>query len=404
MKKTKKVLLELKNIGYDIYNLTGNKITILNDFNLKIYNKKILGIVGKSGCGKSTLLKIISGLVSPSRGAIKYHTPEPPKITMVFEDFALFPWLNVEENIALGMKSEYASEAESTMRVKEIISLIDLEGYEDYYPKELSLGMKQRVSFARALISEPDILLLDAPFASLDAFSAETLANDLVDLWQQNMIKTKSIILVSHKVNDIVNICSDIAIIRGRPSKIVSQFPVDMPMPRIESSSEYQDILNRIYQDLEVRLSSTDNIYKKYINIIGVDAPALIGMLEMLGSKEYRGEAEISEFSNAFDSETNILLPILELAKILRFIKFSEESIKMTPFGRALIQVNNPKKRKMILQNHLIKHIDVIRNIYDAGKEKIPVLQEKMIKYVTQQEAEEIMDTLVSLAQYAEVI
>ena len=405
-KKNSQILLELQDIKYDIRNLTGNKITILENLNLKIYKNQILGIVGKSGCGKSTLLKIIAGLISPSQGLIKYYKDEPPKITMVFEDFALFPWLNVEENIALGIKYDFVSEKESSIRSKEIIDLIGLEGYETAYPKELSAGMKQRVSFARALISEPDILLMDVPFASLDALTAETLTDDLLDLWSQKMINTKAIILVSQKVNDIVNMCSDVVIIKDRPSKIYSRFPIDLPLPRIDTSVEYKEILDKIYENLGTRsaVTSSDDVYKKYINIIGVNAPALIGFLEILTSKEHGGEAEISELSNVLHSGIDKLLPILELAHMLRFAKFSDQNVNVTTFGRAFINSNNSKKRKLILGSHLLKYIDLMQEIKQHYPKKIKELEKKLVKQVTQKEAKQILDTMMALAEYAGIL
>jgi NitT/TauT family transport system ATP-binding protein len=401
-KKNNQTLLELKDIKYDLLNLTGDKIAILEKLNLKIQNNKILGIVGKSGCGKSTLLKIIAGLISPSGGSVKYYSAEPPKISIVFEDFALFPWLNVEENIALGLKSEFVSEKESTIRVKEIIDLTGLEGYEAAYPKELSAGMKQRVSFARALISEPDILLMDAPFASLDTLTTETLIDDLLELWSKKMINIKSIVLVSQNINDIVDMCSDVVIVKDRPCKIFSQFHVNLPLPRSESTPEYKNILDKIYEGLGTKsVTSSDNIYKRYINIIGVTAPAFIGLLEILLSKKHKGEAEMSKLSN--DSGIDKLLPILELARMLRFAKFDDDKVNITAFGRAFVNANK-HNQKLILGSHLLKYVDIMQEIQEHYPKKMKELEKTLKKQVTPEEAKKILDTLFALAQYADLL
>src|SRR5690242_18130965 len=189
------------------------------DFNLG--DGEIVAILGKSGSGKSTFLRILAGLVPPSEGTVAYRgirVTEPVRgIAMVFQSYALFPWLSVLGNVELGLEALGVSGTERRRRAVSAIDLIGLDGFENAYPKELSGGMRQRVGFARALVVDPDILLLDEPFSSLDVLTAETLRGDLMDLWLGQRIPTKGILFVSHNIEEAVDIADRIAIFGSDP-------------------------------------------------------------------------------------------------------------------------------------------------------------------------------------------
>ena len=187
MERKHNYLLELKNISYSFESDSGKKKEILKKINFTLHENDFIGITGQSGAGKTTLLKILAGLIQPTKGNINI-SQELPKISVVFEDASLFPWLDVEENIKLGLRSSYLSEKEENTKVEEVIDLIGLGEHVKSYPKALSAGMKQRVNFARALVSQPDILLMDDPFVSLDVLTAESLRNDLFDFLTQAIL------------------------------------------------------------------------------------------------------------------------------------------------------------------------------------------------------------------------
>ena len=168
------ILLELKNVSYDLYNLEAENVQILDNINLIIKKNQFLGVTGRSSTGKSTLLKIIGGLIKPSSGELIYGKQNLLS-TIVFEDFALFPWLNIFENINLGLQSLHLSTAQIKEKVEEMMEMMNLIHFYKLYPKEVSAGIKQKTSFARALIAEPDLLLIDEPFACLDFFTAQSL-------------------------------------------------------------------------------------------------------------------------------------------------------------------------------------------------------------------------------------
>jgi NitT/TauT family transport system ATP-binding protein len=181
---------------------------VLDDVNFKLVPGEIVAVLGKSGSGKSTFLRIIAGLSDPSNGSVRYRGKDvrgPVRgAGMVFQSFALFPWLTVLGNVELGLEALNVPKDERRKRAEAAIDLIGLDGFESAYPKELSGGMRQRVGFARALVINPDVLLLDEPFSALDVLTAETLRGDLVDLWRDHKIPTQSILMVSHNIEESV--------------------------------------------------------------------------------------------------------------------------------------------------------------------------------------------------------
>ncbi len=214
----------------------GEQLLVLNDINLTLVEGEIVGLLGRSGSGKSTLLRLISGLARPTSGNVVYSgqpvTGPAPGIAMVFQTFALFPWLTVLENVQLGLEALGLPEAEIRQRALAGIDLIGLDGYESAYPRELSGGMRQRVGFARALVVHPNILLMDEPFSALDVLTAETLRTDFLDLWTEGKLPIKGVILVTHNIEEAVLMCDRILVFSRSPGHIIEEIKVDLPQPR----------------------------------------------------------------------------------------------------------------------------------------------------------------------------
>src|SRR3954454_17105471 len=209
---------------------------VLEKIEFAMREGEIVAILGKSGAGKSTFLRILAGLVAPSEGRVEYRgdpvTGPVHGVAMVFQSFALFPWLTVLGNVELGLEAQGVGAAERRRRAVEAIDQIGLDGFENAYPKELSGGMRQRVGFARALVVKPYILLLEEPFSQLDVLTAETLRNDLTELWVQRRIPTKGILLVSHNIEEAVEMADRILIFGSDPGRITAEVRVPLPRPR----------------------------------------------------------------------------------------------------------------------------------------------------------------------------
>lgn len=231
--QTQNILLKAENISKSFAIDSNHQLKVLEDINLNIYDKEIVAFLGKSGTGKSTFLRILAGLMPASSGRVtcKDDIVDTPSynMSMVFQNFALMPWLSVFENVALGLESSALTKSEITQKVQTMIDLIGLSGYEKMYPKELSGGMKQRVGFARALAVEPDILLLDEPFSALDIYTAHKIKTDLTELWESEQIKTRSMILVTHNVEEAVMMSDRILVWDSNPGKITDEFIIEIP-------------------------------------------------------------------------------------------------------------------------------------------------------------------------------
>lgn len=213
-----------------------HKVLALDAATFDVFPHEFLCIVGPSGCGKSTLLRILDGLDLPSSGQVLFKgqpvTQPSPKISMIFQTFALLPWKNVRENIELGLEAQGVALGVRHERAAKYIEAVGLSGFEDAYPRELSGGMKQRVGIARALAVEPEVLLMDEPFSSLDELTADTLRREVLEIWREPSKVTDTFIMVTHNVHEAVFMADRIIVLRARPGTLVADLAIDLPRPR----------------------------------------------------------------------------------------------------------------------------------------------------------------------------
>jgi len=230
-------LLEVKNVTKTFIN-ENKRIPVLEKIKFQVNKGEFLAIVGPSGCGKSTLLRIIGGLEAPDEGGVLFHgkpilTPTP-EITMIFQQFGLLPWKTVLENIELPLEIHGFKPKERKEKALHFIKDVGLEDFKGAYPYELSGGMKQRVGIARALSLEPEILLMDEPFSSLDALTADSLRREVLDIWRDKGNITNNFIMVTHSIDEAVYMADRIIVLSARPGRIIDDIEVEMPRPRIE--------------------------------------------------------------------------------------------------------------------------------------------------------------------------
>ena len=317
-----KELLTLNNIS-KWYGDRKKQALVLDHIHLVVKEHDFITILGKSGCGKSTLLRIIAGLIEPDEGEVLYQgekfTPASPRMAMVFQSHALFPWLNVLENVELGLEALDLKPHERRKRAIEAIDLIGLDGYESAFPKELSGGMRQRVGFARALVVNPDILLLDEPFSALDVLTAENIRNDLMELWIEQRIPTKAIIMVSHNVTEAVELASRVIILNHDPGRILKEINLLLIYPRDETSHLFQDFVDNIYTTLLSTAEYPSHIKAK--TVVGMDyrlpnisIHQLQGLMDALMEAPYHGKADIFALADSENLSTNDVAAINFLA------------------------------------------------------------------------------------------
>jgi len=245
-------LLSVRHVSKS-FTKNGEKIRVLNSITFDVQPHEFVCILGQSGCGKSTLLRIIAGLEKPTSGEVLFNGepiqgPDPKRATMIFQTFALLPWLTVRENIELGMEAIGIPKIKRHAIASHYIKLCELEGFENAYPPELSGGMKQRVGIARALAVEPEILLMDEPFSSLDALTAQTLREDVLEIWRDTSIPTNTILMITHLIQEAVFMADRVIVLSKRPAKVVGDIPIDLPRPRVnyERHPVFFEICDRI--------------------------------------------------------------------------------------------------------------------------------------------------------------
>jgi NitT/TauT family transport system ATP-binding protein len=226
-------LIDAKGVGKIYSNGNGESTAALEDFNLQVEANEFVGIVGPSGCGKTTFLLMVAGLENITSGDLLLEgrpvTGPDPSHAIVFQEYLLFPWRNVRQNVEFGPEVRGISKEKRRQIADKYINLVGLEGFEKSYPHELSGGMKQKAAVARALANEPKVLLMDEPFASLDALTRETLQQELLRIWQ----KTEATVLfVTHSITEAVYLADRVVVMGKRPGKIRGAAKIDLPRPR----------------------------------------------------------------------------------------------------------------------------------------------------------------------------
>src|SRR5579864_9312530 len=248
---TQQCLLEVKRCKQAYHKDSSVDLVVLDDVNLSLREGEMVGLLGRSGSGKSTLLRIVAGLLEPTAGEILWRD-KPVRgptegVAMVFQSFALFPWLTVQENVELGLEARGVSRAEREKRADDAIDLIGLGGFASAYPKELSGGMRQRVGFARALVVHPELLLMDEPFSALDVLTAETMRTDIIDLWIEGRLPVRSVLMVTHNIEEAVLMSDRILILSSNPGRIMAEIKITLPHPRNRDDPRFRQQVDEIY-------------------------------------------------------------------------------------------------------------------------------------------------------------
>src|SRR5580692_5790825 len=229
----------------------GGEQTVLEEVTLKISPGEVVALLGRSGSGKSTLLRILAGLIQPSSGRVLVNgvplKGPNAEVAMVFQSFALLPWLTVQENAELGLYARGVSKEIAEKEATLALSMVGLEGFEGAYPKELSGGMRQRVGFARAFVMKPDVLMMDEPFSALDVLTAENLRGEISDLWERRVFPAKSILIVTHNIEEAVLLADRIVVLGNNPGCIRGEVKVDIPRPRDKNGPRFKSLVDHIY-------------------------------------------------------------------------------------------------------------------------------------------------------------
>ncbi|MCI1833166.1 MAG: nitrate/sulfonate/bicarbonate ABC transporter ATP-binding protein [Bifidobacterium sp.] len=256
-KSADQTIIEAQHISQSFVSEKGAELSVLHDISLTLDQGEIVAILGRSGAGKSTFLRILAGLVQPTSGTVRYrgkalHGPNPG-VAFVFQTFALMPWLSVQDNVELGLQARGVPRAKRAKMAIEALDSIGLDGFESAYPKELSGGMRQRVGIARSLVLHPDALFMDEPFSALDVLTAENLRQEVLDLWSSKNSGIKSILIVTHNIEEAVQMADRVIVLGSHPGHIIAQTHVSLPRPRDKHSEEFESLVDNLYSILTGR-------------------------------------------------------------------------------------------------------------------------------------------------------
>jgi NitT/TauT family transport system ATP-binding protein len=414
-------LLDVQSVSQAFSKPDGEAQVVLEGVNLALKEGEIVGLLGRSGSGKSTLLRIIAGLNPPSAGVVHYlgQSVVGPAagIAMVFQGFALFPWLTVLENVQLGLDAAGVPAPEGRRRALQAIDLIGLDGFESAYPRELSGGMRQRVGFARALVVHPNILLMDEPFSALDVLTAETLRNDFLDLWCEGQLPIKAVLLVTHNIDEAVQMCDRLLIFSTHPGRVVSEIPIDLPKPRHALDPRYIALVDKVYAEMTARRGTADQKHGGRVErfpgtgigtiLTHVSSNLLSGLMEAVNDEPFRGKADLPDIAETLHMEAGDLLPVAEALQMLRFAEIERGDIRLTEAGMTFAK-GETDERKRLFSRHLLTFVPLaahIRRVLDERKGRSAPKSrffDELEDYMAEEAAEQTLRTIISWGRYAE--
>ncbi|BBY67614.1 ABC transporter ATP-binding protein [Mycolicibacterium helvum] len=335
------VIISLDHVTKSFTGAAGDTLLVLDDISLDLIEGEIVALLGRSGSGKSTLLRTVAGLIAPSSGAVRYRGTElngaNPGTAMVFQTFALMPWLTVQDNVELGLAARGVGPQERRQRALKAIDVIGLDGFESAYPKELSGGMRQRVGFARALVLEPDLLLMDEPFSALDVLTAENLRNELMTLWGAKEFPTKAICLVTHNIEEAVLLADRVIVLGANPGHIRAEVTVELDRPRDRRSRAFESIVDKLYGLLTGIDTDTDTTEPAAATPTSRPLPnatvgGLAGLVEIVYAQG--GRADLPDIAAELNFDIDDLLPLVDAAAMLGFLHVSEGDLELSPTGQ----------------------------------------------------------------------
>jgi NitT/TauT family transport system ATP-binding protein len=410
-------LLELQAVGQR-YGGEEKPFTALEGVTLALAEGELVALLGPSGCGKSTLLRIATGLQSPSAGRVFYRGDPVagvnPRATIVFQTFALFPWLTVQQNVEIALKVRGVPARVRTARALDLLDRVGLDGFETAYPRELSGGMRQKVGFARAMAVEPELLCLDEPFSALDVLSAEALRGELLELWTGGRIPTRAILMVSHNIEEAVFMADRIVVMDKGPGRVVADFRVTLPHPRERKAPPFLEVVDRIYAILA---GQTEPEHIEHGTAPGEPGPTrslphvqintLAGLVEHL-KEQPAGRADIYRLAQEFTYHSDQVLLLTEATELLGFATVAKGAILLTPLGETYAEASILARKEIFASRlrrlPLFAWLIGMLRADDRRQLSWDVVLAALELEFPPEEAERQLDTAVSWGRYAELL
>jgi len=414
---SRNVLINLENVAKSFQLTDGTARMVLENVDFKLHEGEIVALLGKSGSGKSTLLRIMAGLIPTDNGRATYrgnpiYAPASG-VAMVFQSFALFPWLTVQQNVELGLEAQGVASAERESRADEVLELIGLAGFGGALPRELSGGMKQRVGIARALVTRPDVLLMDEAFSALDVLTGETLRDDMLELWDGDQIPTKGILIVSHNIEEAVMMADRILILSSDPGRVRCEIDIKLPRPRDAASAEVRSLIDEVYGLMTMKpvqgvsVGSEPAVHMGY-RLPETDISRIEAVLDLLAEPQFDGRADLPKIAEEAQLPDDALFPAYEALSLLGFAHMDGGDITMTPLGRHYVAANQTLKTEIFGQQ-LLTHIPLAKYIrHNLETESTGELSEKLFlelleEHLDADEAERVLEVAIEWGRYGKV-
>ena len=410
-------LLRLTNVS-QIYGTGQRSFKAVALVNLTVTEGEFVALLGPSGCGKSTLLRIITGLQKPSEGQVLYRglalTGVNPQASMVFQTFALFPWLTVLENVEVPLKARGIPSKMRTARALDLLDRVGLDGFETAYPRELSGGMRQKVGFARAMAIEPELLCLDEPFSALDVLSAEALRGELLELWTSGSIPTRALLMVTHSIEEAVYMADRIVIMEKDPGRVVKDLKVPLPHPRVRKDPKFLDVVDRVYailagqtQPEHVELGTAPGEPGRTRALPHIVINELAGLLEHVVELP-NDRADIYRLAEELKVNSDHLLRLVEATELLGFATITQGDFILTSLGETFAEASILARKEMFATR--IRRLPIFRWLIALLKAaenqqlEWDVVQTALELEFPPEEAQRQLDTAVNWGRYAELL
>ncbi len=410
-------LLALQHVS-QVYTSGAKRFTAIQDVNLTLSEGEFAILLGPSGCGKSTLLRIIAGLQRPTEGQVLYRglplRGVNPRSTIVFQTFALFPWLTVLENVEVALKARGIPPKPRTARAFDLLDRVGLDGFETAYPRELSGGMRQKVGFARAMAVEPELLCLDEPFSALDVLSAEALRGELLELWSGGNIPTRAILMVTHNIEEAVFMADRIVVMDKDPGRVVTELRVGLPHPRQRKAPEFREMVDRVYATLagqtqpeHVELGTAPGEPGRTRALPHIAINDLAGILEHLAERPTH-RADIYRLAEELHVDSDHLLSLTEAAELLGFATIARGDITMTPLGETFAEASILARKEIfasrIRQLPIFKWLLAMLQAAHRHQLEWDVVQTALELEFPPEEAQRQLETAINWGRYTELL
>jgi NitT/TauT family transport system ATP-binding protein len=411
-------IIELKSIGKSFRSTDGSARSVLDGVDFALNEGEIVALLGQSGSGKSTMLRIMAGLIGADDGQVLYRGMPlfgaARGISMVFQSFALFPWLTVQKNVELGLEAQGIASDERERRATAAIELIGLSGFEGALPRELSGGMRQRVGIARALVMEPEVLLMDEAFSALDVLTGERLREDILELWESGKIPTKAILVVSHNIEEAVMMADRVLIFASDPGRVRAELPIKLLRPREVESTEVRSLIDEVYGLMTVGTARPGRTTEKEAKLqLGdrlpeADIARIESLLELIVEEPYCGHADLPKLAEETELTDTELLDASIALELLGFAILAHGDISITTLGEQYVKATNAD-RQAIFGKQLLEHVPLIAYIrHGLEQDRSGDLPEdlflKLLRFtLTEVEAERVLRVAIEWGRYGDL-